>query len=217
MKSRGWMLVAGLAAGQAFAQAAPQTTNDAAIELPVAAQIAPAAVPPCSALCAGQEIEIELAEPVGSARHKNADRFRIRLAAPLMRNGTVAVPAGTPGIGEVIHAQPSRGGGKPGELLLAARFLELPDGPLALKAMKLAARGKDKVNASLATSFVAGPFALFVHGGEIEVPAGTRAFAKLAQDFDPARIPHAPMAPADATAPAHETPRNQDAQPASSL
>jgi hypothetical protein len=82
--------------------------------------------------------------------------------------------------------------------------------------MKLAARGKDNVNASLATSFVAGPFALFVHGSEIEVPAGTHALAKLAQDLAPARIPYAPPAPVDAPAPAHETPRTHDADPASS-
>jgi hypothetical protein len=215
MKRSGWVLAAGLAAGQAFAQSATQATNEATAE-PRTAQVAQVPASECSALCAGQEVELELAEPVGSARHKNGDRFRLRLATPLLVDGVVVVPAGTPGVGEVIHAQSSRGGGKPGELLLAARFLELPDGPLALRAMKLAARGKDNVNASLATSFVAGPFALFVHGSEIEVPAGTHALAKLAQDLAPARIPYAPPAPVDAPAPAHETPRTHDADPASS-
>ncbi|MBU8977732.1 hypothetical protein JI752_016405 [Lysobacter sp. MMG2] len=216
MNWNGWALAASLAVGQAFAQSAPQTTSGAIIE-PPAAQFANAPLAECTSLCAGQEVELELAEPVGSASHKNGYRFRLRLAKPLIRDGVVVVPAGTPGIGEVVHAQASRGGGKPGELLLAARFLELPDGPLTLRAMKLAARGKDNMNASLATSFVAGPFALFVHGGEIEIPAGTRALAKLAQDLAPTRIPYASPPHTDATAPAPEAPSPHDAEPASSL
>jgi len=211
-----WVLVAMLAAGSAFAQSHDAASTGEAAD----ATIAPAAqtpAPPCQALCAGSEVELELAEPVGSDRHKIGDRFRLRLATPLMLDGTVIVPAGTPGIGEVVHAQTSRGGGKPGELLLAARFLELPDGPVALRAMKLAARGKDNVNASLATSFVAGPFAMFVHGREIEIPAGTHALAKLAQDLDPARAMHTSPLPAEAAAAAQETPRTHDADNASHI
>jgi len=210
------MLVAMLAAGSAFAQAHDNAPTGEAADTTIAPAAQPPA-PPCPALCAGSEVELELAEPVGSDRHKIGDRFRLRLATPLMLDGAVIVPAGTPGVGEVVHAQTSRGGGKPGELLLAARFLELPDGPLALRAMKLAARGKDNVNASLATSFVVGPFAMFVHGREIEVPAGTHALAKLAQDLDPARAMHTSPLPANADAPAQETPRTHDADNASHI
>ena len=211
-----WMLVAAMAAGNAY----PQVPDAARPGEPADASAGRAATTPvaaCHALCTGSQVELELAEPVGSERHKNGDRFQLRLAAPLMLDGAVIVPAGTPGVGEVIHAQASRGGGKPGELLLAARFLQLPDGPLALRAMKLAARGQDKAGAALATSFVAGPFAMFVHGREIEVPAGTRALAKLAQDLDPARAMHTPPVPVGALAPAQETPRTIDADDASHI
>lgn len=202
------MLVAVMAAGSAFAQ-----TQDAAEQ--VAAAPVPASA--CKALCAGSEVELELAEPISSERHKNGDRFRLRLAAPLVLDGMVVLPAGTPGIGEVIHAQASRGGGKPGELMLAARFLELPDGPLPLRAMKLAARGQDRAGSALATSFVAGPFAMFMHGREIEVPAGTHALAKLAQDLDPARAIAAPPSPAHTDEPATQTPLTTDAANASHI
>ncbi|MFE0502441.1 hypothetical protein ACFW0P_16850 [Lysobacter soli] len=209
-------LVAAMATGHVFAQTpdAPEPTD----VLPApAAQPATTPEPACQALCAGQQIEVELAEPVGSDTHKIGDRFQLRLAAPLMRDGVVIVPAGTPGVGEVVHAQTSRAGGKPGELLLAARFLDLPDGPLPLRAMKLAARGKDNINASLGTSMVAGPFGLFVRGREIEIPAGTHAMAKLAQDLDPARAVHTSPVVAEATAPAQETPRTTDADNASHI
>lgn len=138
---------------------------------------------PCQQLCAGQPLELELLEAVSSGQHKNGDRFALRLAAPLLADGAEVIPAGTTGIGEVIHASPSRAGGKPGELLLAARHLEFSGRLVPLRAMKLSARGKDQVNASLAVSVVTGPFGLFVRGGEIEIPAGTRAQAKLAQDL----------------------------------
>jgi len=208
-------LVAAMAAGSAFAQTHEPTTPVDTDHAPP--QVATATPPTCQALCAGQQIELELAEFVSSDRHKIGDRFKLRLATALSLDGTVILPAGTPGIGEVVHAQTSRGGGKPGELLLAARFLELPDGPLALRAMKLAARGQDKAGAALATSFVAGPFAMFMHGREIEIPAGTHAFAKLAQDLDPARAVPTPPMPAQAAAPAQETPRTTVAHDASTI
>lgn len=205
------MLVAAMAAGSAFAQTQePSAAADTTQPAPTAA-----ATPACQVLCAGQQVELEVTEFVSSERHKIGDRFTLRLATALTLDGAVILPAGTPGIGEVVHAQAARGGGKPGELLLAARFLELPDGPLALRAMKLAARGKDNLTASLATSIAAGPFGMFVHGGEVEIAVGTRAIAKLAQDLDPARAIHTPPVPADAAASAQETPRTDDAHDAS--
>lgn len=186
--------MAALAIGSARAQSLP-APDPASMTESAAATPSSATLPDCVQLCAGQPVEIELLEAVSSERHRNGDRFRIALAEPLMFDGTVIVPAGTTGIGEVIHASSSRAGGKPGELLLAARHLELADGTLPLRAMKLSARGKDKAAAALATSFVAGPFAMFVHGREIEIPPGTRAHAKLARDIDPARIATPPAEP----------------------
>ncbi|HEY0505848.1 MAG TPA: hypothetical protein VGD42_20385 [Lysobacter sp.] len=183
-----WSLVAVLAIGVARAQSPSMPAPDT----PAVADAAPASVdaapPACRQLCAGQVVEIELLEPVSSQRHHNGDRFRLQLAEPLSLDGTVVVPAGTPGIGEVVHASSSRAGGKPGELLLAARHLELAGASVPLRAMKLTARGKEEVNAALATAVLVGPIAMFVHGREIEVPAGTRAQAKLARDIDAAQL-----------------------------
>ena len=63
---------------------------------------------------------------------------------------------------------------------------------------------------AIALIYAASLVETFVHGREIEVPAGTRAQAKLAQDIDASRIPAAappPSPPAtDATA-TTESPR----------
>ncbi|HEY5850071.1 MAG TPA: hypothetical protein VIT62_04805 [Lysobacter sp.] len=193
MVPRYWVLVAAMAIGNACAQTPvasehgdnhtePATANQAGAGVAVTSTAVD--TPACRALCAGSAVELEIAEPISSARHKNGDRFALRLVTPLTADSVEYAQAGTTGAGDVVHASPSRGGGKPGELLLAARYLELPDGRrIALRAMKLSARGKDTANAALATAMVIGPFAMFVHGGEIEIPAGTRATAKLAQDI----------------------------------
>ncbi len=174
--------------------------------------------PACTALCAGSAVELEIVEPISSRRHKKGDRFALRLVTALTAGGDVYVPAGTIGTGEVIHASPSRAGGKPGELLLAARQLQTRDGQgIGLRAMKLSARGKDTSTAALTTAMVIGPLAMFVHGSEIEIPAGTRAMAKLAQDvaLDAPRpaAEGAEQAAAVSTAP-DETPQPSPHQPA---
>lgn len=201
------MLVAAMAIGNACAQepvavdtgASPTT----AVSSGTVVDTAPNAIdkPACQALCAGSEVELEIVEAISSSRHKNGDRFALRLVTALGVGTDVYVPAGTTGTGEVVHASPSRGGGKPGELLLAARQLQTSDGQrIALRAMKLSARGKDNFNASLATAMVIGPLAMFVHGREIEIPAGTRAMAKLAQDVPLTLSSTAPQPAAEAAA-----------------
>lgn len=139
----------------------------------------------CHPIAEGTPVLLELLDPVGSAKVKRGDKFRLRLSEDVISDGRVVVPAGTDGMGEVIHANPSRGGGKPGELLLAARHLDYQGRAIALRGLKLGGRGKDTSGAALAAAAGIGPFALFIHGKEIEIPAGTQATAKLAQVVSP--------------------------------
>lgn len=163
-------------AGTAVAQApvpAPQT--------PVAA--IPAAIESaCCSVASGTAIDLEIMEPIGSWQHKRGDKFQLRLAQPLMVDGQVLVPAGATGVGEIVHAAAARGGGAPGELLIAARYLDIGDRRLPLRGMKLGGAGGDNSGMALGVSFAAGPFAMFIRGHEIEIPAGTRANAKVAED-----------------------------------
>jgi hypothetical protein len=148
-----------------------------------AAAATPAATPAPRALPAGTVIELSLTKAVGSKTSKRGDRFGIRLAQDLKLDGMVVLPAGTEGEGEVVHAAPGKMGGGPGELLLAARFLDRDGVRVPLKALKMGSAGKNNVDNAMLVSMVAGPFALFVQGGEVVVPAGTIANAKLAADL----------------------------------
>ncbi|GAB3350201.1 hypothetical protein GCM10027430_12900 [Lysobacter tyrosinilyticus] len=147
------------------------------------AQTAPAASRLEHVFAAGTLVELEILTPINSSQHKRGDKFGLRLASPLVHDGAPCVPAGTLGVGQVVHAMPAHGGGKPGELLLAGRYLDFGGQQIPLRGMKAGAVGDANYGAALGTAFAIGPFAMFIRGHEIEIPAGTRVTAKLAQDL----------------------------------
>ena len=145
---------------------------------------------------------IALAEPVSSRTIKRGDMFKIRLAAPLRLGDRTVIPADVPGMGQVVEAQPSRTLGRPAKLILAARYLDVGGTHVPLRAMQLGRVGTDESDVLFAASFApyVGFLTMFVHGGEIEIPAGTFASAKLAADV-PAALPSASSPSAATVAP----------------
>lgn len=127
----------------------------------------------------GTVVSIEITEPLASSTHKRGDTFSLALLDPILIDGVELVPAGTPGTGQIIHAAAARGGGAPGELLIAARSLETASGPLPLRGFKLGATGDDNSGMALGVSLAAGAFAMFIRGREVVIPAGTHGSAKV--------------------------------------
>ena len=126
------------------------------------------------------EIELELLEPISSATASRGQRFELRLFADVSLPDGRVLPAGTAGHGEVVHAARSRGGGRAGELILAARSLYGPSGEeVPLRGMRMQAVGRDTTVPALALATALGPLAHFMRGGNIEIPAGARAVARL--------------------------------------
>lgn len=160
---------------------------------PAAISGSPATAPAdCCLVAEGTQVLLEIAEPLSSSTAKRGDKFRFRLAEDLISQSRVLLPAGTEGIGEIVHANSSRGGGKPGELLLAARYLDHDGQQIPLRGLKLGGRGKDTSAVAIAAATGIGPFALFIHGKEVEIPVGTQAIAKLALAVGlPPSLPHA--------------------------
>ncbi|SFL32788.1 hypothetical protein [Lysobacter sp. cf310] len=174
--------------------AAPAAADDttATTAVTTAAPLAP-----CCRLVAGSVVELQLGESLSSARHKRGDRFALRLSQPLTVDGAEPIPAGTPAVGEVVHGARSRGGGHPGELLIAGRYLEFNGRQIPLRGLSVGQSGRDQINGAMGAAFVIGPFAMFVRGREIEIPADTALRAKLAQDLE---LPVAGTVAATATA-----------------
>ena len=113
---------------------------------------------------------------------KTGDRFGIVLTKAVEADGVAVLPEGLGGQGEVVHAKNS-GAGVGGELILAARYLDLRTSRLKLRSMKTLARGKDQIDSAIAVSAIVHPIVgLFVRGGHIDFPAGSVAEAKTAEE-----------------------------------
>lgn len=135
-------------------------------------------------IVAGTDVLLETLQPLSSATLKRGDKFGLRLAQALSVDGTLLLPAGTTGVGEVIHAERSRSGGKPGELLLAARYLEADGRQIPLRSFRVGSAGVDKSGQVIGLAIAVGVFAMFIRGGEIQIPPYTQAQARIAQDVD---------------------------------
>jgi hypothetical protein len=141
-------------------------------------------------------VRVETVEPLSSLGSKRGDTFALRLLeAVALPDGSI-LPAGTGGRGEVVHAERAHAGGKPGELILAARFLETPQGRFRLRALRLTGVGKDQAYPALGMAIAAEAalpgaslLAFFIRGGQFVAPAGTQGIAKLDATPLPAPVP----------------------------
>lgn len=127
-------------------------------------------------------VKIELTEPLSSRTNVTGQTFALSLVSPLAVDGKDLIPAGTKGQGEVVHAKKT-GVGVGGELVLAARFLQIGERRLRLRSMHLNGTGRDQQGLAFAVGVTVGLPALFVRGKHIDVPAGAFADAKTAEPF----------------------------------
>ncbi len=190
------------ASGQSPVTSSEQTALISTAAVPDAT---PAAVQACCNVPDGTIVELEIAEPISSKTAQRGQRFKLRLVTPLYAGETLVLPAGTEGVGEVVHADRARAAGKPGELLLAGRSLNGPNGEIKLRGFRLGGSGE---NRTVAAFWI--PLGFLVRGGQIEIPIGARAHAKLAG-------PHllTPSLSTSAAAPAVATEATTSATPSS--
>jgi hypothetical protein len=168
------------------AQALADTTTQAAIEIRSSATL-PA--PPLK-IPAGTIVSLELVDALSSTTSHVGDLFALRLVEPILIGGREVAPAGALGGGEVIDAAPSGWGGRQGKLILSARYLEIGGQRVRMRSMQMSAAGDDRSVSALTVASVAGAISpvgvfagMFVTGGEIEIPAGARATARIAADI----------------------------------
>lgn len=170
------------AASPAYAQQA-----DAASASAVCAHAIPALTP----------VRIEILADLGSATSHSLDSFPLRLAEPIVVDGVEVVPAGSTGQGEVVHAKKAGGSGTPGELVLAARWLDVCGQRLRLRSMNFAASGTGAIGAvnavnaiSAASLLPVGLIGFAISGRNVTYATGTLAWAKTA-----VAVPGQPMPP----------------------
>jgi hypothetical protein len=132
-------------------------------------------------LAAGTEIHLRLLEPVASHTHKRGDRFKLEVAEPVTVDQSVIVPAGSPAIGEVVHAAKPGMSGKAGELILVARFLRVGEHEVKLRSF-VAGNGENRLALATGLGMALGLPALFVVGKNLVLPADTNVYAKVSAD-----------------------------------
>lgn len=164
----------------------PVLAQGAAASIPADALTsgAPLAAPMLEHLAVNTPVTVEITELISTRTNKIGDSFALKLAKPIEVNGKVVAPAGAEGRGEVVDAGRPGIGGKPGKLVLAARYVEFDGKKLPLRSMKMALSGKDAIGASMAVGVAIGIVGIFVEGGHIEVAPGTTAIAKVAAAVD---------------------------------
>jgi hypothetical protein len=144
----------------------------------------------CCVLPEGTALAVQLIDAIGTDKAKAGDSFVIRLAAPVIVDGQVVLPAGTAGTGHVVQASGPGLGGKGAKLVVSADSLTVGGGIVPLGSMQLTGTGKDHSTAAdLASlggwiSFPLGFVGFAVTGGGIEIPAGTNAAARVAKTVD---------------------------------
>ena len=152
---------------------------------------APAATPAPAPVAAGMvrlpvmtPVEFEFRETIKSNSFQIDEMFGIRLTAPIVVNGVEVVPAGTEGKGQVVHAAKAGWGGKAGELIVAARFIDFQGVHIPLRRLRMGGIGQDRVGEAFVAASVVPLAGFLVSGGEKEIPAGTRANAIVSADTD---------------------------------
>ena len=125
-------------------------------------------------------VSLRVESPVSSRTALRGDKFDVSLARPIQIGGQVIVPDGARGKGEVIHVQGRGFGGRAGELLLAARYLEVDGRQLKLRGFAIAKAGANNTAEALAIP-IAG---LFITGTSAEVQMGHIGQGKTIEQFE---------------------------------
>ena len=126
-------------------------------------------------------VQIMITDVISSKTNVIGDSFGLKLAAPLIIDGRTILPAGLIGRGEVTHAAKSGGGGKAGELIVNARYLECGDLRIPLGHFHYQVVGANNIGGAYAASVI--PFGQFmVSSHDAVIPAGTSGTAQVNTD-----------------------------------
>jgi hypothetical protein len=154
---------------------------------------------------AGTPIMIELADPISTKTQKAGDNFAIRLAEPLVVRGRILAPQGATGVGTIIDLSKPGLGGKPAKLVLSAKYINQGKKRIPLDALQVTASGRAYSNTAQVVGLGGigfaplGFVAMAIHGGDVELPAGTMGMAKISTSVTLASLGAAPRGVANST------------------
>jgi hypothetical protein len=131
----------------------------------------------------GTPVTLRLKQAVTSRKSKRGDYFDFELVNDIRSGTSIVVPAGTLGVGQVVHSAPKGFGGSAGELIIAARYLTTGTGRLALRKTRFSAAGSDNAGTAIITSLAAPLVSIFVTGTSVDMNVGSIIVAETSEDF----------------------------------
>lgn len=153
---------------------------------PAAVAADSASAPTTMTIPAGTTVVVEFTETLSSRTSQTGQLVSLRLAEPLVVDGHTIAEAGAVGGGEVIDASRSGMGGRSGKLIVSGRYIEVAGQRARIRGLQVVIAGEDNsreaVNTVILVPYV-GWMGGFIQGGEIEIPAGTRAEARFATNI----------------------------------
>lgn len=165
-------ILLGLVAIQAVDPAATSEPISSTVETPAPAPAVIAALTP---------IVVSIGQTISAKTAIIGQRFPISLAEPLTI-GTVMIPAGITGEGEVIHAAKPGAAGRAGELILAARWLQWGNIRIPIRRLRFGRHGANNEGTAMIVGATIGVIGFAISGGDVAVPAGTVADAIVAAE-----------------------------------
>ncbi|WP_439534510.1 hypothetical protein [Polymorphobacter sp.] len=132
---------------------------------------------------AGTPVMLQVDVPLSSKTARRGDRFPLTSLSDIVVDGQVVVPRGAHGEGQVVHSAGTGFGGRPGELLLAARHLMVGGVPLKLLGFRIGKAGANNTAEALVATNVVPLAGLLVTGSSALVSAGQIGTAKTAEAF----------------------------------
>jgi len=175
-----------LATALCCASATLRAEDNIPVTEPAGAEVAPSQV----TVPSFTEVAVQILAELGSKTSTKGETFPIRLVNAIIVDGREIVPAGTEGVGEVIHAKGNGGMGAAGELILTARYLQVGDRQLPLRSFHVGGTAHDRIGlvdtlavASAASPLPIGLLGFFIKGNQLTVASGTVATARTAADF----------------------------------
>ncbi len=146
--------------------------------------VAPAGA--AAGLPARTPVMLRVEKALSSRTNVRGDTFPIVVAYDVRdASGRVIISAGSTGMGEVIHAAKKGWGGRAGELLLAARYIEVNGERVRLEALRLGRAGEQQVDTAMLAGLAVPIASFFITGTSAEVIAGQIAQARLIEAFSP--------------------------------
>lgn len=170
-----------------------------------------AAVAASATLASGTPLKVMLNQELTTKTSKIGDQFDVTVLEDVMANGTIVIPKGAVGRGEVTFAADKGGFGRAGVMLIALRTLDLGGKSVALDG-RYREEGDNRNGATVATWIAVGVFSGFIKGKTGTIPKGRELLARTGEDIvfvpgaPPPPVPQAAPAEPAAAAPASEPP-----------